>query len=203
MSLERCCCRPSHSRRRRSSSDGVSRLPAAIAVFVVGVPANVVALHASGGELNLLGDPELVLTMARLPLARQVPRDVRPSAATDAELFNRLVARCCGERPCAVGTEASPETVASAEFELSVYQTTNPPSGACTQIPSGTPQVLRHGDAIKINGRSVVLRRRIDGRVVAQQTYAAFRGRTLTIVGGSLELVVRPTPSEVPAELCR
>jgi hypothetical protein len=84
-----------------------------------------------------------------------------------------------------------------------VYQRAEPPSGACTPIESGTPVQVGPGDEIEIRGRLVVLRRRIEGQLPVQATFNAFRGRTLEIVGGPLELVVRPTPSDVPAELCR
>jgi hypothetical protein len=179
-------------------------LPAAIALFLVGLPANVAALRPGGDELGTVGDPDLVLTMARLPLAREVPRDLHPLFPPDRAgsfaigwLLDGVASGRVPEPP-----DADPATIAAAELDLSVYQTTDVPSGACAPIESGTPVQVRAGDFIKINGRLVILRRRIDGRTVAQKSFSELSGRTLRLVGGPLELVVRPTPPDTPAELC-
>ena len=104
---------------------------------------------------------------------------------------------------CPNRSDADPTIIARAELLLSVYQTTEVPSGACMPIESGTPIEVRPGDVIKINGQLVTLRRRINGRMVAQNSYRRSAGRTLRIVGAPLEVVVRPTPPDTPAELCR
>jgi hypothetical protein len=178
-------------------------LPVAVAIFLVGLPANVAKLHGNGAEATTVGDPDLVLTMARLPLASEVPRDLRPLAPTEASfpIGWLLDGVASGRVPDPPASDAA--STAAAELLLSVYQRDDPPSGACTPIESGTRVQVRPGDEIEISGRLVVLRRRIEGQLPAQATYNAFRGRTLEIVGGPLELVVRPTPSDVPAELCR
>jgi hypothetical protein len=176
-------------------------LPAAVALFLVGLPANVALLHPSGDELSTIGHPDLTLTMARLPLAREVPRDLRPGPPPNFPIGWLLDGVASGRVP--EPSKTDPATIAAAELDLSVYQTKDRPSGTCTPIESGTPVQLRPGDEIKINGRLVVIRRRIDGRVIAQATYSAVLGRTLRIVGLPLELVVRPSPSDTPAELCR
>jgi hypothetical protein len=176
-------------------------LPAAVALFLVGLPANVSALHASGDQVTTLGSPDLVLTMARLPLAQEVPRDLRPVRPPNFPIGWLLDGVASGRVPEPPHVDLS--TIAAAELNLSVYQTTDVPSGPCAPIESATPVQVRAGDIIKITGQLVTLRRRIDGRFVAQGTYGATGGRALRIVGVPLELVVRPTPSDPPAELCR
>jgi len=178
-------------------------LPVAIALFVVGVPGNVALLRASGIEVNTLGDPDLVLTLAHLPLAHDVPRDVRPLPMQQPGFSIGWLLDAARSGRVPAGSQASPETVAEAELGLSIYQTIGEPSGVCTSIESGTPLSVVRGDAIKINGRTVVLRQRINGKLVAQGSYKPVFGRTLRIVNGPLELQVRPTPADVPAELCR
>jgi hypothetical protein len=178
-------------------------LPSVMALFLIGVPANVAALHASGDEAASVGDPGLVLTMARLPLARAVPRDLNPFQIQQASFpigwLVDAVARGQVPQPGAVNRE----TTALAELLLSVYQTSDAPAGECIPIQPGTPVRVRQGDVIKINGQLVIIRRRLDGAFPAQATFPAWRGRTLRIVGGPLDLVVRPTPPDEPAALCR
>jgi hypothetical protein len=178
-------------------------LPAAVGLFLVGLPANVAALHANGPEATTVGDADLVLAMARLPLASQVPRDLRPLSPPEASfpigwLLDGVASGRVPQR-----SDSDPASTNAAQLLLSVYQTTDPPSRTCSPIDSGTPIHVRPGDEIKINGRLVILRRRLEGQLPAQATYNAFRGRTLRIVGAPLDLVVRPTPSDPPAELCR
>jgi hypothetical protein len=178
-------------------------LPVAVGLFLIGLPTNIASLHATGGEAALIGDPDLVLTMARLPVAQQVPRDLNPLQVSQGSFpIGWLLDGVSSGRVPRPGP-VSPQTVGDAELLLSVYQRAEPPSGACTPIESGTPVQVGPGDEIEIRGRLVVLRRRIEGQLPVQATFNAFRGRTLEIVGGPLELVVRPTPSDVPAELCR
>jgi hypothetical protein len=178
-------------------------LPLAVALFLVGLPQNVASLHARGGEVTTLGDRGLVLAMARLPLAREVPRDLRPLFPPDASFPVGWLVDGVASGRVPEPSRTDPASIADAELLLSVYQTTEVPTGACAPIESGTPIQVRPGDAIEINGRLVVLRRRVDGHVVAASSYRAFVGRTLRIVGGPLELIVRPTPTDVPADLCR
>jgi hypothetical protein len=178
-------------------------LPAAVVIFLFGLPANVAKLHANGPEATTVGDQNLVLTMARLPIASAVPRELRPLAPPEASFSIGwlLDGVASGRVPDPPAVDAS--TVATAELMLSVYQTSDAPTGVCAPIESGTRVQVRPGDEILIKGASVVLRRPIEGQLPAQARFAAFRGRTLEIVGEQFEVAVRPTPSDVPAELCR
>jgi hypothetical protein len=178
-------------------------LPVAVALFLVGLPQNVASLRATGGEVATLGDPDLVLTMARLPLARDVPRDLSPGDAGGLSFSIGWLLDGVASGRVPELAHANPQATAAAELMLSVYQTNDPPGGTCADIRSGDRLQVRHGDVIKINGRLVTLRRRIVGQLPVQATYLARLGRTLRIVGEPLELVVRPTPTDQPAELCR
>ena len=178
-------------------------LPVAIALFLVGLPQNASALHASGSEAFTLGDPGLVLTMARLPLAREVPRDLDPVPFPQASFPIGWLVDGVDDGRVPPPPETSADTKAAAELLLSVYQTTDEPTGACEPVTPGDVVQVRHGDAIKFDGRSLILRRRIDGRVAAQATFGPLRGRTLKMVGGPLDLVVRPTPADSLVEICR
>jgi hypothetical protein len=170
-------------------------------LFVVGVPGNVAALHASGDQTTTLGYPDLVLTMARLPLAHEVPRDLRPGPPPNFPISWLLDGVASGRVP--EPAHVNPATIAVAELYLSVYQTTDIPNSACVPIQSGAPVNVHAGDVIKINGESLILHRRIDGQFIAQSTYSRTDGRALKIVGVPLQLVIRTTPSDTPAELCR
>jgi hypothetical protein len=178
-------------------------LPAAVALFLIGLPANVAALHANGPEATTVGDAGLVLAMSRLPIASQVPRDLRPLSPPEASFSIGWLLDGVASGRVPAPAHSDPASTASAQLLLSVYQTMDAPSGECTAIESGTPIQVRPGDEIKINGRLVMLRSRIPGQLPAQGTYNAFRGRTLRIVGAPLEIVVRPTPTDPPAQLCR
>jgi hypothetical protein len=175
-----------------------------MALFLVGVPQNVVDLHTTRAEALLVGDPDLILTMARLPVARVVPRDLNPFQLEQIGfpigwLLDGVASGRVPE-PATVDEGA----IAEAELMLSVYQTTDAPTGACVPIPPHTPVRVRQGDVIKINSRKVSLRRWSNGRIVTDASYtAAGLGRTLRIVGVPLDLIVQPTPADQPAELCR
>jgi hypothetical protein len=179
-------------------------LPAAIALFVVGLPANIAQLHANGAEAYTVGDPTMVLTLAHLPLARSVPRNLSPlPPPEDSFPIGWLLDGVASGRVPKQPPDVDRRTSATAGLYLSVYQTTDVPSGACVPIESGASVDVRPGDAIRFHGPLVTLRVRTDGRSVAQNSFSALRGRTLRIVGEPLELAVLPTPSDKPADLCR
>jgi hypothetical protein len=177
--------------------------PAAIAVFLVGVPGNIADLHATGADVFSRGDPELVLTMAHSPIAREVPRSSRPLSAPQADFTVGwlLDGVASGRIPAPSATSA--QTRAQAELLLSVSQSTVPSSGTCSEIAPDTPLHVERGDHIEFGGGTVIVRRVVDGRPIASKVYGPAQGRYLDIVAGPLDLVVQ-TNSSAPAALhCR
>jgi hypothetical protein len=179
-------------------------LPAAIAVFLVGLPGNAAALHATGAATQTLGDPDLVLTMARLPLARQVPSEVEPYAGSLAGFSIGWLLDGVASGRVPLPASSSRLTVNAAELMLSIDQTSNPPPGNCMPIESGKRVHVRPGDALVINGDLLMVTRPSQGSGPAPRRFLdASYGRTLTIVGDPLDLVVVPVPSDAGAQLCR
>jgi hypothetical protein len=177
-------------------------LPIAVAIFLVGVPQNVVKLHASGAEAATVGDPDPVLTMAQLPLARAVPRDLYPFQIPGVGFpIGWLVDGVTSGR-VPEATKVDPMLVAQARLRLSVYQTNDVVKATCSPM-RGETQVLP-GNVIKINKRgAVTFERRMEGSPPATATYYAALGTTFRIVGDPLYVIVKPTasPNAVP-ELC-
>jgi hypothetical protein len=178
-------------------------LPVAVAIFLVGLPGNIAALHASGPATQALGDPDLVLTMARLPLARQVPREVEPYAGTVTGFSIGWLRDGVASGRVPEPARSSRLTIAAAELRLSIDQTTKPPSGICVPIKSGTRVHVQPGEALVMKSDLLLLTRPGVGRPAPQRYLNALYGTTLTIVGDPLDLVPLSVPSDLGTELCR
>jgi hypothetical protein len=177
--------------------------PAVIAMFLVAVPGNVSALHASGTDRFLLGDRGLVLTMSRLPLAHEVPRSSRPLSRPKSDFTIGWLLDGVANGKIPEPGPASERTRAQAELLLSVGQGTEAPLGACAEVDEAGPLHVQQGDQIHIRSFTLTIRRVVDGNVVASRSYFNGGGRTLTILAGPLDLLFeRASRSQAPLH-CR
>jgi hypothetical protein len=177
-------------------------LPAAVAVFLIGVPGNIAKLHASAAANKTLGEPDLVLTMARLPLARQLPRTFQPYPTTTGGFSIGWLLDATENGRVPRPASSSPLTVATAEFMLSVNQTDDAPPGICVPMQLGKRVHLDSGDAITFSGDFLQIERPVRGLPPPQRLLAALYGRTLTF-GAPLDVrVAAPNPND-RVELCR
>jgi hypothetical protein len=153
--------------------------PMAIAVFLVGLPANIAQLAAHGEGLGTLGDPDLVLTMARLPLAQKVP----PTAVPMAPVGNSFTVGWL-LAGVASGKVPPPRTLdpgerAAAELRLSINQTKGSASGTCTAIQPQAVEHLAVGNRVVFNAPRLTLERIVAGRQAGSATYHQIFGDVL------------------------
>ena len=126
-------------------------LPFAVALFLVGIPAN---LHAAAREERVLrardtATRSTMLSLAHDPLARTVPRTVRPEPTTAFEVTIGwlLDAEAHGNLPAA--PRLTPDLKASDQFRLSFVVARGPtPSANCRSARRPFVIDLRKGDRI-------------------------------------------------------
>jgi hypothetical protein len=177
-------------------------LPAAVAVFLIGVPANIAKLHASGAATKTLGEPDLVLTMARLPLARQVPRTFQPYPGTTGGFSIGWLLDATESGRVPKPTSSSPLTITTAESMLSMNQTDDPAPGSCIPMQTGKRVQLDPGDAITFSGDFLLVESPVQGMPSPQRLLTALFGRTLTIAAPLDLKVAAPNPND-RVQLCR
>jgi hypothetical protein len=177
--------------------------PVMVAMFLVAIPGNVAKLHATGSEVVTLGDPGVVLTMAHLPLARDVPRASRPFASpyADFSVGWLLDSTDDGKVPEAGATDV--RTIPMAELLLSLNMAKNPQAGLCSVISPTRSVRVQRGDYLEINAPSVTIRRVLFGNWIQPTTYRLLPGRVLRAVAGPLDLIVEVDPVAPPPLHCR
>ncbi len=177
-------------------------LPVMVVLFVIGIPGNVRALRATGPARLTLGNPDLILTMAHLPLASEVRRADQPMPflAPGITVGWLLDGASSGRipKPRAAGTNVR----LTAELLLSLEQTRTVSATSCTAIRARQPITVHRGDQIEFRWPGVDVSRSVNGRKVGRARYTPAFGRRLTVMAGPLELIVQPR-SHWPAHLCR
>jgi hypothetical protein len=174
-------------------------LPLAVALFLVGLPGNVAALRASGTDKLTLGDPNTVLTMARLPLAQQVPRSYEPMPFDTFSIGWLLDGVASGRVPISPDDDAAVKAAAT-QF-LTFKQLPSRPGGTCTPVPQGQPVRVDTGQRIEFDSAAVTLLRPDSGAVVGR--FAAANGRSIGIVAGPMTLQIVTSPADRPVRLCQ
>jgi hypothetical protein len=165
-------------------------LPILVALFVAGVPGNVVALRAHGSERYVVGAPQLVLSYPRVPQATIVPRSTTPvgillEGATIGWLLDGVKS---GRIP---DPGRVPEaTRALAGFMLSVKQDNSPTGGNCTNLPPRIHTKLIVGQHIPLTHDTVDIRLLVHGQPGPRLSFNAFGGSTVTVLAGPLDVIV-------------
>jgi hypothetical protein len=174
------------------AADAVARrwhvlLPVMIGLFLVGIPGNVDKI-VRYDERNafLLGNRELITTLPNIPLAREVPRWIRPEPIVGPELTIGwlLDAKEAGRLPDPRPLEDT--TVARAAFRLSIAQVDEPfEPRACRALVGSERRDLEAGDRIVFDGGPL----RVDP---LGELDVSFTGRTYSPQGGSTLRIVAP-----------
>jgi hypothetical protein len=135
-------------------------LPIAVALFLVGIPAN---LHAATRAQRALKARDAatratMLSLASDPLSRTVPRSVRPEPTTAGEVTIGWLLDAAAQHGLPAPGSPSPRLLASDAFRLSFLQTRGlPPTMSCRDARRGLVLDLRKGDRIGISGDGVFL----------------------------------------------
>ena len=133
-------------------------LPLAIAVFLVGIPAN---LHAATRAQRILKprDAATRATMQSLPyagLARRVPRSLRPEPTTAGAVTIGWLLDAAAHDQLRGPGPLTPRLLASNRFRLSFARTSDPdPTVNCRTSTDFMELDLRKGEKVGVSGRAV------------------------------------------------
>jgi hypothetical protein len=175
----------------------------AIALLLVGVPGNIDFLVHYDTRVKLgLGNPDLMLTLPRIPFAREVPRRLRPAPdfapyVTIGWLLDGVAADRIPD-PGPVG----PVTAPTANLRLSLLQSERPRGASrCRVLRAPVTRSLADGQSVGFNGGRI--RVSLAQNPFIQAVYGVGYGHTLVAVRGPLTLRFESArPSVFPAALC-
>ena len=176
----------------------------ALVVLLIGLPGNVRALLPSGQDRFTLGSPEPVLTLPRLPLARQVPRDLHPIPFVAAEVTVGwlLDAAAAGRLP--EPGVVPRDTRESAELGLSLSQQVGEPDGPCREVRQNGVATLRTGQVIVLPEGSTAVRRIVAGAERGAVAYFVGDnfGSAVRVEAGPLQLRFTPSTPLSKVRVC-
>jgi hypothetical protein len=181
--------------------------PAVIALLIVGIPGNIStvvdAMHTDAPSQK--ANRRLVLTLPRTPIAKQVPRSVKPVHEWP-ERFVTVGWLLDGVKSGRIPSpgQALPIEQAVNTFRLSILQTrVSPPPTQCAPLREPVTRVLNKGDVILFRDGEVRL-------TVLAPTPGAFaylayhtdEGNRLVAVDGPLNVRVTSNAPYFPTSLC-
>jgi hypothetical protein len=175
----------------------------AVATLLIGIPGNVdlLARHDTR-ERDLLGTPDLMLTIPRVPLAKEVPRSLRPNPELAPEVaVGWLLDGVAPDRVPDPGL-IRPVTRANVNFRLSFLQSRRPTErSGCRTLREPVTRTVTKGQAFRIDGGPI--RVAPPGNRFIGVTYAPTDGHTLLALRGPLTVSMSSAdPSKGRAVLC-
>jgi hypothetical protein len=178
---------------------------AAAALLVVGIPGNVdlIVRYDEQWPASARGQKDLMLAVARVPFAHEVPRHLRPmpelaSPVTVGWLLGGVRA---GRIP--VPDYVDPSTAAEANLRMSLYQSQRATEhGRCKYLVHAVTRTLKQGQVSRFDGPGQ-LRVSSAQRPQVALVYKTREGRTLTAVHGPLTVkMASNNPYPYLAALC-
>jgi hypothetical protein len=133
-------------------------LPIAIALFVAGVPANMVAAIRAQNDLKpfYANTRQMVLSIPRNPLARQVPRSLRPEPIFSPQLTVGWLLDEYAHNRLPAPSITSPLGFVDSTFRLSFAQGRGPaPTTGCHQLVGPLALKLKRGDTLGISANTI------------------------------------------------
>jgi hypothetical protein len=180
-------------------------LPVAVALFLVGIPAN---LHAATRAQRALKARDAatratMLSLAFDPLSRSVPRSVRPEPTTAGEVtIGWLLDAAAHHRLPAAGSP-TPRLLASDAFRLSFLETSGrPPTTNCRDARRGLVLDLRKGDRIGISGDAVFLEPSSRVLVGLPLLFKPASDAYVSVLRGPLRVRLRPVTRGGAPRIC-
>lgn len=135
-------------------------LPIAIALFVVGVPANMLAAIKAQNDLKpfYATTRQMVLSIPRNPLARQVPRSLRPEPIFSPQLTVGWLLDESAHNRLPAPRITSPPGLVDSTFRLSFAQGRGPaPTTGCHQLDGPLALELKRGDTLGIFANTILI----------------------------------------------
>jgi hypothetical protein len=179
--------------------------PIAIALFLVGIPANIGALRDANKPISRIqqGTRRIMLPAPRVPLATEVPRSIviEPITARQVTIGWLLDGVAQGRVP-SPGT-IGPVDAGSATFRLSFEQRreTTPTTG-CVKL--GRPRVfeLEKGDVIGLSANAIRVRPAPGRPFVGPPLFFAPTGKPIVVVHTQGAVELSPAHVFFPARVC-
>jgi hypothetical protein len=133
---------------------------AAILLFVIGIPGNVTALSDGLRTLTPVEASfrQMILALPRDPLARQVPRTLRPEKVTARDITIGWLLDGVAQHRIPELTHPSARTLATDRFRLSFdQQRTRSPTTTCRLLTHPFTTTLKKGDVIAFYDKALLI----------------------------------------------
>jgi hypothetical protein len=181
-------------------------LPGVILLFVVGIPGNVRA--AVDGVRFWKGldqaTRQMMLTLPRDPLARQVPRSLRPETAYAAQVTMGWLLDGVTQHRIPAPSHIAASDLASDDFRLSfAQQRTGSPRTSCRTLTGSLTVVMNRGDTIGVSDNAILVRptnpRRLKGPPLI---FSPADGATVLVLHNTGPIRVSARRSFFPPRVC-
>jgi hypothetical protein len=179
--------------------------PVVLSLFVVGIPGNIDALAEHRRQL---GDAHafnrtLVLTMPRVPLARLLPRELRPRPGADRHVTVGWLRDGAKSGRIPKPSRISPTWAATATLELALQQGHGGNTGPCRNVDTPARVHLGWYQAARFDGGPVDVTYITDDGVRSHPVrFQPIFGTRLIALGGPLTLRFESALASEPVKLC-
>jgi hypothetical protein len=181
-------------------------LPAMMALFLIGIPQNLhAAARAQRARIGLDANVRQILeSLPRHPLARQVPRSLRPESLDAWRVTIGWLLDGVEQGRIPAPRVISARDLASNNFRLSLYdEHGDPPTTNCRTARRPLVLTLQKGDAIGVSGSPILLAPAADPSLVNPKTeFLPSNARRVVVLRDIGRVLVHPTLSKVWPRIC-
>jgi hypothetical protein len=193
------------------AADAVARrwrllAPVVLALLLIGIPGNVklFADHSDSEAADLeLGLKQLILSVAYVPVAREVPRPVEPSPLYAKHLTVGWLLDGASSGRVPRPSRIDPDYAATTSAILALHQTRRGNVARCQTLRTPVTRRLEKGQSIVFDRGVLAVVNLPAANVASQQLiFNAANGRRLVAVAGPLTLRLSPPIGGKPVGLC-
>lgn len=177
----------------------------AAALLVIGIPGNIdiIVRYDEQWSVSARGQKDLMLAIARVPFAHEVPRHLRPMPELASPVTVGWLLGGVRARRIPIPDHVDPATSAEANLRLSLYQSQRATEhGRCKYLVHVVTRTLKQGQTARFDGPGQLRVSTAQHPQVAL-IYKPTEGRTLTAVRGPLTVrMASNNPYPYLAALC-
>jgi hypothetical protein len=181
-------------------------LPFAVAIFLVGIPGNISALADSQRMLKPRYNVtrRVILTLPRVPRARDTPPFVRPEQFGAAEVTIGWLLEGVEQHRIPSPGPISPNERMSDDFRLAFEQTNAPaPTSSCSLLRRSTRILLEQGDTVGLFEQALVIRPANGWKLVGPPLlFIPRHGSLVTVLRSPGPIWLRPASPFLPPRIC-
>jgi hypothetical protein len=181
-------------------------LPVAVAIFLIGVPGNISALASAQRRLKptYTTTRRLMSSLPRVPMARRVPRSVRPDPVGAEPVTIGWLLDAVAQHRLPAPARISPVELATDDFRLSFLQHAGvAPAVSCRTVRGPITLAVAPGDEIGLSASGIFVRPARGLFLGPALLFLPGDGTVLDVVGEPHAVNVRrSSPFQAPPRVC-